>query len=107
MRLRTCAIPLVSLVAATLPNGTLARQDGPSTPLYGNLGPHSRTVSTASDTAQMYFNEGMQFIYGFGPSSALLSFRESQRHDPDCAMCYWGEAWALSPYLNGGMNLES
>ena len=53
--------------------------------------------------AQAYFNEGLQFMYAFGPSSALLSFREAQKHDPNCAMCFWGEAWALSPYLNGGM----
>ncbi len=83
----------------------VARQSGDDDrqPLYGNLGPHNRSITTSSDMAQAYFNEGLQFMYAFGPSSALLSFREAQRHDPNCAMCYWGEAWALSPYLNGGM----
>src|SRR5262249_47283174 len=31
------------------------------------------------------------------------SFREAQRRDPDCAICYWGEAWAWGPYVNGRM----
>ncbi len=83
----------------------VARQsnDDDGQPLYGNLGPHNRRITTSSDVAQAYFNEGLQFMYAFGPSSALLSFREAQKHDPNCAMCFWGEAWALSPYLNGGM----
>ena len=25
------------------------------------------------------------------------------KRDPDCAICYWGEAWALGSYLNGRM----
>ena len=83
----------------------VARQgnDDHRQPLYGNLGPHNRTITTSSHMAQAYFSEGLQFMYAFGPSSALLSFREAQRHDPNCAMCFWGEAWALSPYLNGRM----
>jgi tetratricopeptide (TPR) repeat protein len=76
-------------------------------PLYGNLGPHTRAITTTSTVAQAYFNQGMQFMYAFGTSSALQSFGEAARHDSTCAMCYWGEAWALSPYLNGGMSLTA
>ncbi len=109
MRMCTGTAALVCVATVAVPIDSLARQveNEQSVPLYGNLGPHSRTVSTVSDTAQMYFTEGMQFMYAFGPSSALLSFQQAQRHDPDCAMCFWGEAWALSPYLNGRMRPES
>ena len=69
-------------------------------PLYGNLGPHSRAITTTSDSAKAYFDEGMQFMYAFGVGSALRSFQRAQELDPTCAMCYWGEAWALGPYLN-------
>lgn len=78
--------------------------DGNSTPLYGNLGPHNRPVTTASEKAQAFFDEGLLFMYAFGTSIAEESFRASQMEDPECASCYWGEAWSLAPYLNGGMS---
>ncbi|MCG8466759.1 MAG: tetratricopeptide repeat protein [Gemmatimonadetes bacterium] len=73
-------------------------------PLYGNLGPHARAIVTKSDKAQAYFNEGMLFMYAFGTSIAEESFRAAQMEDSECASCYWGEAWSLAPYLNGGMS---
>ena len=78
--------------------------DGNSTPLYGNLGPHNRPITTQSEEAQAYFDEGLLFMYAFGTSIAEESFRASQAEDPECASCYWGEAWSLAPYLNGGMS---
>ena len=77
------------------------------TPLYGNLGPHSRPIVTSSDRAQAYFDEGLLFMYAFGTGIALESFRAAQDEDPGCAACRWGEAWALSPYLNGGMDADA
>lgn len=67
------------------------------------LGPLARPVTTNSDKAQRFFNQGVQMMYAFTPLRAARSFRQAQREDPDCAMCYWGEAWAWGPYLNGGM----
>ena len=78
--------------------------DGNGTPLYGGLGPHNRPVTTKSEKAQAYFDEGLLFMYAFGTSTAEASFRASQAEDPECASCYWGEAWSLAPYLNGGMS---
>ncbi len=103
--MRKLVIAVCSILFLGIPATAVARQsnDDERQPLYGNLGPHNRIITTTSDMAQAYFNEGLQFMYAFGPSSALLSFREAQKHDPNCAMCYWGEAWALSPYLNGEM----
>ncbi len=70
-------------------------------PLYGTLGAHSRSVTTSSERAQAYFDEGMQLMYAFGTSTARRSFQAARQEDPECAMCWWGEAWSLSPYLNG------
>src|SRR5262245_16180920 len=42
-------------------------------------------------------------MYAFAKAEAGRSFREAQRRDPDCAICYWGEAWAWGPYVNGRM----
>jgi len=67
------------------------------------LGPFGRRVTTASAEAQAYFDQGIQLLYAFTPPDAARSFRESEKLDPTCAMCWFGEAWAWGPYLNGGM----
>jgi tetratricopeptide (TPR) repeat protein len=67
------------------------------------LGSLSRPVTTASAEAQAYFDQGLQLLYSFTPADAARSFREAGKRDPTCAMCWFGEAWAWGPYLNGGM----
>jgi len=71
-----------------------------ATPLYDNLGDYSRAVTTDSELAQAYFDQGLRLAYSFARADAARSFRAAQEHDPECAMCYWGEAWALGPYQN-------
>ena len=44
-------------------------------------------------------------MYAFAKQDAARSFRESWKRDPECAICYWGEAWAWGSYLNGAMEL--
>jgi tetratricopeptide (TPR) repeat protein len=79
--------------------GNAARVD--DTPrIYDNLGDYSRSITTVSDRAQAYFDQGLRLAYGFARRDAARSFRAAQSHDPGCAMCYWGEAWVLGPYQN-------
>lgn len=97
------------LVLATLhgPAGAQGGDSKPSIPLYGNLGPYTRPITTSADMAQKYFDQGLQLAYGFGRGEAVESFRMAQKYAPECAMCYWGEAWALGPYQNGRMDAEA
>jgi len=67
------------------------------------LGPFSRTITTDSNEAQAFFDQGIQLMYAFTLMDAARSFREAQLLDPNCAMCYFGEAWAWGPYMNGQM----
>ena len=67
------------------------------------LGPFSRPITTSSDEAQLYFDQGVQLLYAFDPRGAARSFREAWKRDPRCAMCYFGEAWSWGSYLNGPM----
>ena len=67
------------------------------------LGDHHHPISSANETAQAYFDQGFRLMYAFGKADAVRSFREAWKHDPDCAICYWGEAWAWGSYLNGPM----
>jgi len=72
--------------------------------LYPDLSAARFKVSTASDRAQAYFDQGLMLSYGFNHAGAVRSFREAQRLDPDCAMCWWGEAVALGPNINAPMD---
>ena len=42
--------------------------------------------------------------YGFNHAAAIAAFREAQRIDPGCAMCWWGEAFAYGPNINAPMD---
>jgi hypothetical protein len=67
------------------------------------LGKYSWPITTKSREAQAFFDQGVQLLYSFTPEDAARSFREAQKRDPGCAMCYFAEAWAWGPYLNGPM----
>jgi tetratricopeptide (TPR) repeat protein len=72
-------------------------------PLFGDLGTHRHPVTTRSDQAQQYFNQGLILAFAFNHAESARSFQAAQRLDPDCAMCYWGEALALGPNINAPM----
>jgi tetratricopeptide (TPR) repeat protein len=72
-------------------------------PLYGNLGKLSFKITTASPMAQRYFDQGLRLAYGFNHAEAGRAFRTARKHDPDCAMCVWGEALVLGPNINAPM----
>lgn len=76
-------------------------------PLWNNLGSHSYRITTASPLAQRYFNQGLRLAYGFNHAEAARAFRTAQKHDPACAMCYWGEALVLGPNINMPMVPEA
>ena len=69
------------------------------------LGKFTRPISSPNPQARAYFNQGFQLMYAFARVEAGRSFREAQRRDPTCAICYWGEAWAWGSYLNRPMTV--
>ena len=70
------------------------------------LGTFTRPISSSNAEAQKYFNQGFQLMYGFAKAEAGRSFREAQKRDPQCAICYWGEAWAWGPYVSDRMTAD-
>lgn len=73
-------------------------------PLYDGLGKVHFPITTASPLAQRYFNQGVSLAYNFNHAGAIVAFREAQRLDPECAMCFWGEAFARGPNINAPMD---
>lgn len=47
-----------------------------------------------------YFNQGFRLLAAFDFRRAVISFRAAQDADASCALCVWGEAFALGPNLN-------
>jgi tetratricopeptide (TPR) repeat protein len=81
--------------------------DGRLAPRLQDLGSHSRRVTTRDPLAQRYFDQGLVLAYAFNHAEAVRSFREVQRIDPDCALAYWGEAYALGPNINAPMDASA
>ena len=75
-----------------------------ASPLYDGLGSVHFPITTANPVAQRYFDQGLSFAYGFNHAAAIASFREAQRLDPSCALCFWGEAMAHGPNINAPMD---
>ncbi len=84
-----------------------AAPDLSDAPLFRNLGKLTWKITTASPSAQQYFDQGLKLAYGFNHAEARRAFRTAQRKDPACAMCYWGEALVLGPNINAPMDLAA
>jgi tetratricopeptide (TPR) repeat protein len=90
----------ISLAAAVVGQSDLPT----AAPLYDGLGKVHFTITTSNPLAQRYFDQGLGFAYGFNHAGAIAAFREAQRLDPECAMCFWGEAFAHGPNINAPMD---
>jgi len=75
-----------------------------SVPLIAGLDHRAFAISSRSAEARAYFRQGFALLYGFNHWEAIRAFRTAQMLDPDCAACFWGEAVALGPNINAGMD---
>lgn len=64
-------------------------------------------ITTSSEKAQRYFDQGMTLAFGFNHDAAIRSFRQAAREDPSCAICFWGVALAFGPNINMPMGPEA
>lgn len=68
-------------------------------PMPGS-GTHQWKISTTSDSAQFYFNQGINCYYGFHIIEAMASFKKASKFDPSSAMIQWAQALAYGPNIN-------
>ncbi len=69
-------------------------------PLFKNLGNLHFSISTEKERAQAFFDQGLKLSYAFNHAEGHRSFMEAARLDPNAAMTYWGQAFALGPNIN-------
>lgn len=69
-------------------------------PPIPGAGSYKWKISTSNDSAQFYFNQGINMYYSFHIIEAMASFKKAARLDPDCAMLQWAQALAYGPNIN-------
>lgn len=77
-----------------------AVEEGKFMTVLPGWGHHQYVISTKNDSAQFYFNQGLNMYYSYHWREANASFKEAARFDPDCAMAYWGQLLAKGPGYN-------
>jgi tetratricopeptide (TPR) repeat protein len=75
-------------------------------PLPGT-GSHTWKINSTSDSAQFYFNQGINLYYGFHIPEALPSFKKALSFDSTAAMLYWAVALAYGPNINDAVYVAS
>lgn len=77
--------------------------------LVDGTGNSSLIITTQSEMAQKYFNQGLSLLHCFWWFEALRAFKEAVQYDDSCAMAYWGIYVALSrgrPLVTGDQKTE-
>ncbi len=80
--------------------GHAAGSQAAPAPLLPGMGEVRRPITTGSELAQTYFDQGMALLYAFNHDEAARSFRRATELDPAAAMPYWGLALAIGPNYN-------
>jgi hypothetical protein len=76
-----------------------ALEDADIPPIPG-AGFYKWKISTTSDSAQFYFNQGINMYYGFHIIEAMASFKKAEKFDANAAMIHWAKALAYGPNIN-------
>jgi tetratricopeptide (TPR) repeat protein len=69
-------------------------------PVIPGAGIYKWKISTKNDSAQFYFNQGINMYYSFHIIEAMASFKKAAKFDPNCAMLYWAQALGYGPNIN-------
>ena len=93
---------VAALAAAPLQGAT----DEPLAPMLEGLGDLHYPITTSSEAAQRFFDQGLRLVYAFNHAEAVRAFEEAARLDPEAPMPHWGKALALGRNLNDGMPRE-
>jgi len=98
----------LTVVALLVSSLSLAAADATKLPgpLFDGLGNHHHPVTTRSKAAQRYFDQGIILLFAFNHKEAIRSFQSAAKIDPDCAMAWWGVAYANGPHVNKPMFKE-
>jgi hypothetical protein len=72
----------------------------PTTDPYFSLNTIHFPITTASSSAQEWFDRGLTLCYAFNHEQAHRCFLQCLAHDEKCMMAYWGIGYALGANYN-------
>ncbi len=67
---------------------------------YYDLGAYTRRITTTSPDAQLWFDRGLNWLFGYNHEESIACFNRALEQDPACAMAHWGVAYAAGPNYN-------
>lgn len=67
---------------------------------YFDLGSYHRKISTRDNAAQLWFDRGLIWCYGFNHEEATKCFEKAIENDENCVMALWGIAYSVGPNYN-------
>lgn len=79
---------------------SLVAELAPRALALNGYGGYAREVRGANATAQGWFNEGLQLVYGFNHNAGVQCFAAAAEADPECAMAWWGIAYGYGIDVN-------
>jgi tetratricopeptide (TPR) repeat protein len=93
---------IIVLAASALTNARGA-ESLPAVPRFDGLGRHHHPITTKWELAQRYFDQGLTLCFNFNHADAIRSFEAAAMVDTNCAMAWWGVAFAHGPNINAPM----
>ena len=82
------------------PSLSLLNLDDNPIPLLKGWGNYRMKVTVNNDSANIYFQQGINMYYSFHIIEALASFSKAITFDDNFAMGWWGKALAYGPNIN-------
>ena len=67
---------------------------------YYDLGKYSRAGVSGNTKAQVWFDRGLNWVFGYNHDEAIVCFEHAVAADPECALAHWGIAYAKGPNYN-------
>lgn len=102
-----CATPMLALLLCLTAGAfaEVAEIDAPApgetgAALLDGLDTYTLPITTTSEEAQAWFNQGLVLLYGFNHGEAIRSFRRAAELDPEAAMPWWGITYANGMHIN-------
>src|SRR5687767_5696787 len=68
--------------------------------LYPGFDLFARPASAVSDQARPFVEHGLQWLYGFNDDEAVRCFLRAAELDEECAIAWWGIAYANGININ-------
>ncbi len=78
-------------------SATIESTDIPPMP---GAGSYKWDIHSKNDSAQFYFNQGINMYYGFHIIESMASFMKAAKFDSSNAMTWWAQALAYGPNIN-------